>query len=82
MNAFGEAVLANAVLAGVLAVAVGVATRHLRRPAVAYWLWMLVLLKLVTPPLFHVPVPLGDRETAGPRSLTEIKPGSDVPQHL
>jgi beta-lactamase regulating signal transducer with metallopeptidase domain/protocatechuate 3,4-dioxygenase beta subunit len=82
MNAFGEAVLANAVLAGVLAVAVGVATRHLRRPAVAYWLWMLVLLKLVTPPLFHVPVPLGDRETAGPRSLTEIMPGSDVPQHL
>jgi beta-lactamase regulating signal transducer with metallopeptidase domain len=57
MNALVEAglsnVLASAALA-VVAIAVGLVCR---RPAVSRALWLLVLLKLVTPPLFRVPVP-------------------------
>jgi beta-lactamase regulating signal transducer with metallopeptidase domain len=49
--------LSNAVLACVpaaLALAVGLTCR---RPALVHALWLLVLLKLVTPPLFRVPLP-------------------------
>jgi beta-lactamase regulating signal transducer with metallopeptidase domain len=49
--------LGNAVVAGLLAAAaasVGVFAR--RRPALRHGLWLLVLLKLVTPPLWQVPV--------------------------
>ncbi|HEV3142819.1 MAG TPA: M56 family metallopeptidase [Gemmataceae bacterium] len=48
--------LSNAVLAALLAGVVWVVTRKLRRPAVAHSLWLLVLLKLVTPPFMSLPV--------------------------
>ncbi len=48
MNTLGAAALA------VVALAVG---RWCRRPAVVHGLWLLVLLKLLTPPLIDVPVP-------------------------
>ena len=51
MGTFLQIVASNAVLATFLALAVYVATRFIRRPHVAYWLWMLVLIKLVTPPV-------------------------------
>jgi bla regulator protein BlaR1 len=44
---------AVAVLLALLALAVGCVCRS---PAVRHFLWVLVLLKLVTPPLFHVPL--------------------------
>ena len=44
--------LANAACAGVLALAAVAAGRWLRRPALTHCLWLLVLIKLVTPPLF------------------------------
>ena len=59
MNALGEAVLANAVLAGLLALVVGVTSRWLKRPEVAYWLWMLVFIKLILPPGLSSPASLG-----------------------
>ncbi len=43
--------LGNAVLAGLIAVLALAAGRWSRRPALAHSLWLLVLLKLVTPPL-------------------------------
>ncbi len=50
--------LSNAVAAGVLALAAGAAERVCRRrPAVVHALWLLVLVKLVTPPLVDVSVP-------------------------
>jgi bla regulator protein BlaR1 len=50
--------VSNAVSATVLAVVVACLFRPLaRRPAVLHWLWFLVLLKLVTPPLYEVPLP-------------------------
>jgi beta-lactamase regulating signal transducer with metallopeptidase domain len=49
--------LSNAVLATLLALLAAAASLVLRRPALCHSLWLLVFLKLVTPPLYHVPVP-------------------------
>jgi WD40 repeat protein/beta-lactamase regulating signal transducer with metallopeptidase domain len=49
--------LANAVVALGLALLALLAGRLSRRPALVHSLWLLVLLKLVTPPLFLLPVP-------------------------
>ena len=46
----------NVAVAGVLAVAAAFISRLVRRPAVTHGLWLIVLLKLVTPPIWHVPV--------------------------
>ncbi|OJW10566.1 MAG: hypothetical protein BGO49_22875 [Planctomycetales bacterium 71-10] len=57
--------LTNALAAAALAAAVaGLSLALARRPAVVHALWILVLLKLVTPPLFEVSV--GRFEVAGP----------------
>jgi beta-lactamase regulating signal transducer with metallopeptidase domain len=58
--------LSNAALAGVLALAVTAAGPLLRRrPALAHGLWLLVLLKLLTPPLLAVPLPVLTGEEGG-----------------
>jgi len=54
MQTFLEIVLSNSVLATVLAVFVAAIARVCRRPAVVHGLWLLVLLKLLTPPLVPV----------------------------
>jgi beta-lactamase regulating signal transducer with metallopeptidase domain len=56
----------NALLATVLAIGAAVLTRIWRRPALAHGLWLLVLLKLVTPPLFLVPIPTRAHEEVVP----------------
>ncbi len=70
--------LANAVCAAVLAVPAFLVGRYGRRPALAHALWLLVLLKLVTPPvvrptLFWLPAEQGPATTAliaaAPRSV-------------
>src|SRR6266702_626727 len=48
--------LANAVCAGLLALLALAAGRVCRRPALLHGLWLLVLVKLVTPPLFSLPL--------------------------
>src|SRR5437667_11532389 len=58
METIVRAGLSNAVAATVLALVVACLARPLaRRPAVLHCLWFLVLLKLVTPPLYEVPIP-------------------------
>lgn len=54
-----QVALSNAAAATVLSLAAAVAARLLRRPPLTRALWLLVLLKLLTPPLWtiHVPVP-------------------------
>jgi beta-lactamase regulating signal transducer with metallopeptidase domain len=52
-----EILPANALVALVIACAAVLAGRVCHRPAVAHFLWVLVLLKLITPPLFRVPWP-------------------------
>jgi len=54
-------VVSNVLLALLLALAAWFMQRWLRRPAIAHILWVLVLVKLVTPPLVSVPL----RESSG-----------------
>jgi beta-lactamase regulating signal transducer with metallopeptidase domain len=51
-----EVSLTNTIVATLLALVAAAVGRFLRRPALAHTLWLLVLLKLLTPPLFRVPV--------------------------
>src|SRR4051794_11540264 len=66
-----EAVLGNLALAAALAVLAFAAGRWLKRPAVAHVLWLLVLVKLVTPPLFTVPLRI--------LPAREVAEGPDLP---
>ncbi|MBW3540908.1 MAG: hypothetical protein KY476_11610 [Planctomycetes bacterium] len=58
MNWLIETALANAVVVTVLAVFVLAASAAFRKPALTHALWLLVLVKFVTPPLIGVPVPV------------------------
>jgi WD40 repeat protein/beta-lactamase regulating signal transducer with metallopeptidase domain len=67
--------LANALCAAVLALFVWLVGRWCRRPAVLHTLWMLVLLKLVTPPLW----PVSLAWLPGPTPVAEQPAPSPVP---
>jgi beta-lactamase regulating signal transducer with metallopeptidase domain len=70
-----ELALINAILAMVLAVFAVAAERWSRRPALAHALWLLVLLKLLTPPVWTIGLPT----IPLPRSMTsERMPGQAV----
>jgi len=81
--------LSNALAATVLALAAAVAGCYRRRPALAHSLWLLVLLKLVTPPLVSLPVAwpaaLAMRgkqvpvPTAQPQRVAEMPPSGSGP---
>src|SRR5262245_38969757 len=63
------AALDNALMATLLAACVFVATRRLKNPAVQHALWVLVLLKLISPPLLPAPWGLNwMRSTEAPAS--------------
>jgi bla regulator protein BlaR1 len=77
--------LSNAVSAALLALLVASLARPLaRRPAILHCLWLLVLVKLVTPPFYQVAVPLPqkpvglgtDRTAAGTIILDLAGPGA------
>lgn len=59
MESLVHTMLMNAVAAAILAVAVAALSRFCRRPALLHCLWLLVLIKLVTPPF----VPLSLRSS-------------------
>ena len=71
----------NAVSATLLATVAWIVGRSARRPQLAHLLWLLVLLKLITPPLFQVAVPV----PAVHHSILQIldfnleRPGNVVP---
>ncbi len=71
MTSFVETGLGNALVALVLAVVALVVGLVCRRPAVVHALWLLVLLKLVTPPLVSIPLPWPTEEAA-PREETPV----------
>src|SRR5713226_4948593 len=64
--------LANAVLATGLALVAWAAGRLARRPFLAHALWLLVLLKLITPPLMTVPI-----SWPSIMPMASVKPGAD-----
>ncbi|QDT98730.1 M56 family metallopeptidase [Gimesia aquarii] len=53
-----ETGISNALVASVMALLVLVITRIWKSPHVAHLLWLLVLVKLVSPPLWHVSIPV------------------------
>src|SRR5579885_2590331 len=70
--------LSNAILATLLAAIVAVVTRFCRRPSARHALWLLVLLKLITPPLLPLYVTLPQSEKVEPL-YTDILPQEPEP---
>lgn len=64
--------LDNALMATVLAVPAAVVSYGLRRPALRHGVWLLVLLKLVTPPMLPVRVPWPARTAGTPAEVVEL----------
>jgi beta-lactamase regulating signal transducer with metallopeptidase domain len=58
MEPLVHAMLSNALAATVLAVVVAILGRTCRRPAIIHGLWLVVMLKLVTPPVVPVSIPV------------------------
>ncbi len=56
MFALLEIALSNAIVASLLAVFAFAVGRMCRRPALTHSLWLLVLLKLLTPPIIQIPI--------------------------
>jgi beta-lactamase regulating signal transducer with metallopeptidase domain len=75
VSALLHAGLGNAAAAVVLAVVAALATRCCRRrPAVAHGLWLLVLLKLLTPPLLRLPL----WPAAAPADVPAVEAGASA----
>src|SRR5262245_21356051 len=82
MHPLLEMVLSNAAVATVLAILAAVVSQLSRRPALTHSLWLLVLLKLVTPPLMPVQLPWSldsvteTRLTAPKETVTNREPSA------
>src|SRR5262249_47526478 len=73
--------LSNAALAAILVVPAWVVSRNFRRPALAHALWLLVLLKLVTPPLIPVRfLPALPEPARPPVQVAVAEPVADAPK--
>jgi beta-lactamase regulating signal transducer with metallopeptidase domain/biopolymer transport protein ExbD len=83
MPSFLYLALSNAVLATLLAALVAVVTRFCRRPSVRHALWLLVLLKLITPPIVPLAVTWPRSEENEPRAEaifpSEPEPSEPIP---
>jgi len=77
MNAFVEIVVSNSVLVIVLAVIIAIEGRFWKNPAGLHLLWLLVLVKFVTPPLLTVPIHLPARPIAVEAKHTAAPSPSD-----
>jgi len=83
MSALLEIALTNAIVAGLLALLAAGVGRLGRRPALAHALWLLVLLKLLTPPIIQVPVAslwvAGNTGSDAERQAAQQRPATDRP---
>ena len=70
--------LTNAVLAALLAVAAYAVGRWARRPALTHVLWVLVLIKLLTPPVFNIPIGLSVDPEGWNESWADAEPASEA----
>lgn len=78
MDVLLHCVLQNALFATVLALLAAGAGKYLRRPALAHVLWTLVLVKLITPPLFEVPIP-GNAGILDTGSQPHVEAAAEIP---
>lgn len=72
MQTLAEALVSNTAIAALLALVAVAAGYYRRRPALVSILWMLVLLKLVTPPLVRIPVALFNQRATIERPIVSI----------
>ena len=71
--------LANLIVAVMLALVAGMAGLWGRRPALTHALWLLVLLKLITPPLFDCPIPWPTAAMPAPQErVAQVEPLPEV----
>jgi beta-lactamase regulating signal transducer with metallopeptidase domain len=71
--------LANLIVAVMLALVAGLAGLWGRRPALTHALWLLVLLKLITPPLFDWPIPWPTTPMPAPQErVAQVEPLPEV----
>ena len=74
METLLRAGLSNAATATLMALVVAVLSRPLaRRPAILHGLWLLVLLKLVTPPFYELRLPWPQQKAEAPRGPEEAE---------
>ena len=79
MSTFGHIILSNVLVAAMLALVAAGLGRLCRRPALMHALWLLVLIKLITPPLVTLPMPWPEYGTRGaPEQHTRSQQG-DTP---
>ncbi len=72
MIALATVLLSNIVVACVLALVATFVGWSGRRAVLAHWLWLAVFLKLITPPLVHLPVPIPDQWTGHMRDVSSV----------
>lgn len=72
MNLFLEIVLSNSLMAILLALLAAGVSLFKPRPAIMHGLWLLVLVKLVTPPLVSIPIPGWESNLFQGEPATEI----------
>src|SRR5688572_31835173 len=58
LNTLVAIVLGNALVAALFALGVVLLARWCHKPALLHGLWVVVLLKLVTPPMLTIPIPV------------------------
>jgi beta-lactamase regulating signal transducer with metallopeptidase domain len=76
MQIIYQTLLANAISATVLAIVIAAITKIVRHPPLAHFLWLVVLLKLITPPLWSVEVPISHGTLAGAQPVTPNRPSA------
>ena len=82
MGAFLDIALANLFVAALLALLASAAGLWGRRPAITHALWLLVFLKLITPPLFHVAIPWPEPSVPSDEPFGMVAPIVEEPAPL
>lgn len=80
---FWEIIASNAAISGILAIIIAVIGRFWKNPAALHLLWIVVLVKLFTPPVISVALPLATEppaavETTKSETTQPIAPGPDA----
>jgi hypothetical protein len=79
LNTLVAVVLGNAVVASLFALGVVLLARWYHKPALLHGLWVVVLLKLITPPMFTIPVPVQMSGLVPLEQNSEAKPVDAFP---
>jgi beta-lactamase regulating signal transducer with metallopeptidase domain len=82
MHSWSEFLISNAIVATALALLVSIVTWFPVRPAARHLLWLIVLLKLVTPPLMRVEWPAAITSRLAIESETPLHDAEVIPQEL